>query len=70
MFFFVGYSKLPKVRRDKQQEVNDLVLARTAGSTLISEGRDWPEWLHSAVALNNNLGALPMVEGNRAELHG
>ena len=68
VFFFVGYSKLPKVRRDKQQEVNDLVLARTAGSTLISEGRDWPEWLHSAVALNNNLGALPMVEGNRAEL--
>ena len=67
-FFFVGNSKLPKGRRDKQQEVNDLVLARTEGSTLISEGLDWPEWLHSVVALNSNLGALPMVKGNSAEL--
>ena len=67
-FLFVGYSKLPKHRRDKQREVNDLVLARTAGSPLISRGLDWPEWLHSMVALNSNLGALPMVSGNSAEL--
>lgn len=68
VFFFVGYSKLPKVRRDKQREINDLVLARTEGSPLISHGNDWPEWLHSAVTLNSNLGALPMVSGNSAEL--
>lgn len=68
VFFFVGYSKLPKVRRDKQREINDLVLARTEGSPLISRGPNWPEWLHSAVALNSNLGALPMVSGNSAGL--
>ncbi|MEC5190864.1 MULTISPECIES: cardiolipin synthase [unclassified Arthrobacter] len=67
-FFFVGYAKLPKSRKDKQREVNALVLSRTAGSPVVSSGHDWPEWLHSAVALNNNLGALPMVQGNSAEL--
>lgn len=67
-YLFVGYAKLPKGRRDKQREVNDLVLARTEGSPLASQGHDWPEWLHSAVVLNNNLGALPMVKGNRAQL--
>ena len=68
VYFFVGYAKLPKARRDKQREVNNLVLARTEGSPLVSQGRDWPEWLHSAVALNSNLGALPMVGGNSATL--
>ncbi|WP_346926071.1 cardiolipin synthase [uncultured Arthrobacter sp.] len=68
VYLLVGYSKLPKARRDKQREVNELVLARTEGSQLISQGHDWPEWLHSAVALNSNLGALPMVSGNSAEL--
>ncbi len=67
-FFFVGYATLPKGRRDKQRQVNELVLSRTAGNPLVSQGHDWPEWLHSAVALNNNLGALPMVKGNTAEL--
>lgn len=28
-FFFVGYAKLPKGRRDKQRQVNELVLSRT-----------------------------------------
>lgn len=36
------------------------------GYAKLPKGR--PEWLHSAVALNNNLGALPMVKGNTAEL--
>ena len=67
-YFFVGYAKLPKGRRDKQREVNELVLARTKGSPLISDGHDWPAWLHSAVTLNSNLGAMPMVSGNSAVL--
>lgn len=67
-YLFVGYSKLPRPRREKQREVNDLVLARTEGSPLVSKGADWPEWLHSMVALNSNLGALPMVKDNNAEL--
>jgi len=69
-YFFVGYSKLPKARREKQREVNALVLARTEGSPLVSRGLDWPDWLHSAVVLNSNLGALPMVANNSATLLG
>lgn len=68
VYLLVGYSKLPKARRDKQRQINELVLERTAGSSLISQGQNWPDWLHSAVALNNNLGALPMVGGNHALL--
>lgn len=35
---------------------------------MVSQGHDWPEWLHSAVVLNSNLGALPMVKGNSAHM--
>ncbi len=67
-YLLVGRSRLPRARREKQAEVNELVLARTAGLSLVSHGGEWPSWLHSVVALNRNLGALPMVGGNTAEL--
>ena len=67
-FLLVGNGKLPRSRREKQREVNALILARTESLTMISNGEDWPDWLHSVVSLNRNLGALPMVGGNRATL--
>jgi cardiolipin synthase len=67
-FFLVGFGRLPRRRRDKQREVNELILARTHGLEQLSHRDEWPEWLVSAVGLNRNLGALPMVGGNRAEL--
>jgi cardiolipin synthase len=67
-FFLVGFGRLPRRRRDKQREVNELILARTHGLEQLSHRDEWPEWLVSAVTLNRNLGALPMVGGNRAEL--
>jgi cardiolipin synthase len=67
-FLLVGFGRLPRRRRDKQREVNELILARTHGLEQLSHRDEWPEWLVSAVTLNRNLGALPMVGGNRAEL--
>lgn len=67
-FFLVGFSRLPKRRRDKQREVSELILARTEGLDRVSHRDEWPQWLGSTVRLNENLGALPMMGGTRAEL--
>uniref|UniRef100_UPI0035BC9120 phospholipase D-like domain-containing protein n=1 Tax=Agreia sp. TaxID=1872416 RepID=UPI0035BC9120 len=60
--------RLPAARRAKQREVNELVLARTDGLSLVSHRDEWPDWLAGAVELNRTLGALPMVGGNQVEL--
>ena len=67
-YLLVGAGRLPRARRDKQREVNDLIVARTEGLALVSHRDEWPQWLGSAVQLNVALGALPMVGGNRAQL--
>jgi cardiolipin synthase len=67
-FLLVGYGKLPKARRDRQREVNQLALARTQGLSTVGHSEDWPPWLSSTVELNRRLGALPMVGGNRVLL--
>ena len=63
-FLLVGFGRLPARRRAKQREVNELILSRTEGFHQVSHRGQWPEWLPSAVRLNLNLGALPMVGGN------
>lgn len=68
VFLLVGVGRLPVARREKQREVNGLVLARTEGLSQVSHRDEWPDWLAGAVALNSALGALPMVGGNRVEL--
>lgn len=68
VYFLVGRDRLPARRIRQQQEVNELMLARTEGPWLLSHSEEWPAWLHTAVRLNTTLGALPMVGGNRATL--
>ena len=69
-YLLVGFSPLPKSRREKQRHVNALALERTKGKGLNEPGRpgEWPEGLASLVTLNTTLGALPMVGGNEVEL--
>jgi hypothetical protein len=67
-FLIVGFGRLPRRRREKQREVNELMLSRTEGFDQLSHRDEWPDWLVSSVRLNRNLGALPVVGGNRAEL--
>ena len=61
-------SKLPEGRREKQRLVNEMMEERTQGLETLSHGEEWPAWLASMVALNRNLGALPMVGGNELTL--
>ena len=67
-FLLVGVGRLPKARRDKQHEVNQAILDRTEGLHRVGHREEWPEGLASAVRMNVELGALPMVGGNSAEL--
>jgi cardiolipin synthase len=67
-FLLVGAGRLPRARRERQREVSELILERTEGLTQVSHRDEWPGWLASAVTLNVELGALPMVGGNTAEL--
>lgn len=67
-FFLVGFSRLPRRRREKQREVSQAILERTEGLDRVGHRDEWPAWLGSAVRLNEQLGALPMVGGTRADL--
>jgi cardiolipin synthase A/B len=67
-FLLVGFGKLPAGRRAKQQQVTDAILARTEGLDRVGHRDEWPSWLPSMVTMNRNLGSLPMVGGNSAEL--
>jgi len=67
-FLLTGFGKLPRTRRNKQREVCEAILARTDGLDRVSHRKQWPDWLASMVTMNQNLGSLPMVGGNSAEL--
>jgi cardiolipin synthase len=67
-FLLIGNWRLPKHRRDKQAHVSKIFLERTEGLHLASHPDDWPDWLPTIVTLNRNLGALPLVGNNTAEL--
>jgi cardiolipin synthase len=69
LFWLIGSRYLPKKRREKQHEINSFILETTEGMDLVRVDKTWPSWLPSVVALNRNLGAMPMVGGNRATLH-
>mgnify|MGYP001269038563 FL=1 len=62
-FFLVGFGRLPKARRDKQRAVSTRMLERSGVSDHVA-GPGVPDWLDTAVVLNQRLGALPMVTGS------
>jgi cardiolipin synthase len=67
-FLLIGNPKLPAHRRRKQREVNRMILERTKGMDAVPPDDPGPDWLATAVALNRNLGAMPLVTGNHAHL--
>ena len=69
-FLLIGSYKLPKKRREKQEEINSFILDSTEGMERVRRDHPWPSWLESVVELNRNLGAMPLVGGNRASLNG
>ncbi|AAT89831.1 cardiolipin synthase A [Leifsonia xyli subsp. xyli] len=69
-FLLIGSYKLPKARREKQKEINSFIIDSTEGMERVRRDHPWPPWLQSVVELNRNLGAMPLVGGNRASLNG
>lgn len=68
IFLTLGSRKLPKRRREQQQEINTYILETTEGMDRVSKDSPWPPWLEPIVELNRNLGAMPLVGGNTAQL--
>lgn len=68
LFLIFGSRHLPKSRRDKQSEINQYILDTTEGMDQLSHEHPWPEWLEPIAELNRNLGAMPLVGGNDAQL--
>jgi len=66
LFWLFGSRKLPRKRRRKQREITDYILDTTEGFDDVSH--DHP-FLDPVVALNRNLGAMPLVGGNTAKLY-
>ncbi|MFT4123055.1 MAG: cardiolipin synthase [Microbacteriaceae bacterium] len=67
LFLVLGSARLPRARRRKQREVDELIRTATAG--LDDSGVErWPPWFRSSVALARTLGAIPLSGGNAARL--
>jgi cardiolipin synthase A/B len=70
LFFLVlGRARLPRNRRRKQREINAYILETTEGIERVRADPPWPTWLEPVVQLNRNLGSMPLVGGNVAELY-
>ncbi|MEO7348485.1 MAG: cardiolipin synthase [Terrimesophilobacter sp.] len=68
LFLIFGSRHLPKARRDKQDEINQYILDTTEGMDQLTHEDPWPGWLEPIAELNRNLGAMPLVGGNDAQL--
>ena len=69
LFVTFGSRRLPKRRRDQQDEINTYILETTEGMDRVAKDPPWPPWLEPIVELNRNLGAMPLVGGNTAHLY-
>lgn len=69
VFLVLGRARLPRGRRRKQLEINDYILDTTEGFDRVKLDPPWPPWLEPVVELNRNLGSMPLVGGNVAELY-
>ena len=68
LFWLIGSPKLPKVRREHQRSIDQQIREATRSIEPIRQANDTPDWLPSVVALNRNLGGMPLLEGNTARL--
>jgi len=70
LFLLIGNPKLPKRRQEKQAEVDEYIRESTHGIERVSDSSTWPAWFDGIVALNRNLGAIPLIGSNGASLIG
>ncbi|WP_298040463.1 cardiolipin synthase [uncultured Microbacterium sp.] len=68
LFLLIGNPRLPRARRRKQDQINEYI-AETSDQLHFGTLRpNAPEWLRSVVAMNQELGALPISGDNGAHL--
>ncbi len=70
LFLVIGNVRLPKKRRDKQNELDRIITARADGIPPLGDRGDFPDWFASLARQNRENGALPAVAGNTATLIG
>ncbi len=68
LFAIIGSPKLPRVRREHQRAIDQQIREATRSIEPMSRDHDTPNWLPGVVSLNQNLGAMPLLEGNTARL--
>lgn len=68
LFAVIGSPKLPRSRRDQQRQVSQRIEERTKDLDDVDLGPSIPRWLPSVVKLNQNVGAMPLLEGNTVRL--
>ncbi|GGR14396.1 cardiolipin synthase [Agromyces mediolanus] len=69
-FLLIGNPKLPRGRRKRQAEVDRFIRESTHGVERASDPSGWPDWFAGVVRLNRNLGAMPLIGSNSAQLIG
>ena len=68
IFLVLGRTKLGRRRNEQQAEVNALVAERTAHVPTLEDDFPGPAYVRSVATLNRNLGAQPVMPGNRIDL--
>ncbi|WP_336921009.1 cardiolipin synthase [Aquipuribacter sp. SD81] len=68
-FLVIGSPRLPAARRARQTEVDRRIAARVVAEGLGHVEAPGPPWLDGVVRQNQNVGALPMLQGCSAEIH-
>ena len=70
LFLLIGNVRLPKKRRDKQDELNRIIADRAEGIPPLDGRGGFPDWFAALARQNRENGALPAVAGNSATLIG
>ena len=68
LFLLIGRNKLSARRQERQRRINAALLEATRHMDLSDQLRDYDEQLAATAALNRNLGAFPIQEGNHITL--
>jgi cardiolipin synthase len=70
LFLLIGSPTLPKMRRDKQAEMNDVAAGELKEIGSADSVEPPPDWLDPLVTLTQNLTGMPLAGGNEAGLIG
>ncbi|MFV0374427.1 cardiolipin synthase [Microbacterium sp.] len=68
LFLLIGNPRLPRKRRQMQQQINEVISDLSEGLEFGTLRPNAPEWFTSLVRLNRKLGAMPLAGDNDAQL--